>query len=87
MDLSIEAGLNLERYDSGDPFWAWRARCRFRLNLCVSKMKFFSASLTDRSNLNSGFQGCGHGVAIIFCSVEMRFAWGQTKLGVACSIA
>jgi hypothetical protein len=51
--------------------------------LCVSKMKFFSAALTDRLNSNSGFKGCGHGVAIFFCSVEMRFAWGQSKLGVA----
>ena len=76
MELSIEAGLNLEPYDSGNPLWAWRARCRFPPNLCVSKVKFFSAALTDRLNSNSGFKGCGHGVAILFCSVEMRFAWG-----------
>ncbi len=83
MDSSVKASLNSKPYDSNDRFWAWRARRRSPLNLHMSKMKYFSAALTDRSNLNSGFEGCWHGVAIIFRSVKMRFAWGQTKLGIA----
>ncbi len=66
MGSRIKIGLNSKPYDSGDPCWVWRALCRFPPNLRVRMMKFFLAASTDRLNLKIGFEGCWHGVAIVW---------------------
>jgi hypothetical protein len=54
------------------------ALCRSLLpNLRMRMIKFLSAALTDRSKSKIGFEGCWHGVAIVWCKIEMRLG-GQT---------
>ncbi len=45
------------------------------LQMC--KMKSLFAALIERSNSKSGFEGCWHGVAMMFCRIEIS-SLGQT---------